>query len=75
KVNQWDNQEVNLTEQFEDFFGKNNLIYGDGNCIKNQIILHDKKEFFEGLLHLLKLTLQMRNSITNSEVDYLISPV
>lgn len=75
KVNQWDNQEVNLTEQFEDFFGKNDLIYGDGNCIKNQIILHDKKEFFEGLLHLLKLTLQMRNSITNSEVDYLISPV
>ena len=66
---------MNLTEQFEDFFGKNNLIYGDGNCIKNQIILHDKKEFFEGLLHLLKLTLQMRNSITHSEVDYLISPV
>lgn len=26
-------------------------------------------------MHLMKLLLQMRNSITNSEVDYLLSPV
>ncbi|MDP2061080.1 MAG: type V CRISPR-associated protein Cas12a/Cpf1 [Flavobacteriaceae bacterium] len=75
KNNQWDNQEVNLTEQFEVFFGKKNITYGNGNCIKNQLIEQDKKEFFEELFHLFKLTLQMRNSITNSEIDYLISPV
>ncbi|PKP47250.1 MAG: type V CRISPR-associated protein Cpf1 [Bacteroidetes bacterium HGW-Bacteroidetes-12] len=75
KNNQWDNQEVNLIEQFEAFFGKHNITYGDGNCIKKQLIEQDKKEFFEELFHLFKLTLQMRNSITNSEIDYLISPV
>ena len=31
--------------------------------------------FFEQLLRLFKLTLQMRNSISNTETDYLISPV
>lgn len=75
KVNQWDNQEVNLTEQFEDFFGKHNLTYGNGKCFKDQIATQSDKAFFEKLLQLFKLTLQMRNSITNSEVDYLISPV
>ena len=75
KVNQWDNEPVNLTEQFELFFGKHNLTYGNGDCIKNQITEQDKKDFFEELLHLFKLTLQMRNSIANSTIDYLISPV
>lgn len=75
KVNQWDNMEINLTEQFEDLFGKHNILFGNEECIKQQIISQDKKEFFEELFHLFKLTLQMRNSKTNSEVDYLISPV
>ncbi len=76
--NQWDNKKVNLTQQFEDFFGSNAITYGDGNDLKNQILSKNEKAFFEKLLHLFKLTLQMRNSITNStnpEDDYLISPV
>lgn len=78
KVNQWDNEEINLTEAFEDFFGKHNITYGDGEDFKNQITAKGDKSFFTELLHLFKLTLQMRNSITNStkaEDDYLISPV
>ena len=78
KVNQWDNEEINLTDVFEDFFGNHNVTYGDGNCIKSQILAKDDKLFFTELIHLFKLTLQMRNSITNStkaEDDYLISPV
>jgi len=73
--NQWDNEAINLTEQVEDLFGKYNIVYGKGNCIKEQIVAQTDKVFFEKLLQLFKLTLQMRNSITNSEVDYLISPV
>lgn len=73
--NQWDNKEVNLTHQFEDFFGKYNISYGDGTCLKEQILSQTEKGFFKELLDLFKITLQMRNSITNSEVDYLISPV
>ncbi|MGM0479855.1 MAG: type V CRISPR-associated protein Cas12a/Cpf1 [Bacteroidota bacterium] len=75
KVNQWDNEEINLTEAFEDFFGKHEIVYGDGTDFKDQITAKDDKAFFTELIHLFRLTLQMRNSITNSEVDYLISPV
>lgn len=78
KVNQWDNEEINLTEAFEDFFGKHNITYGDGKDFKEQITAKDDKAFFTELIYLFRLMLQMRNSITNStkaEDDYLISPV
>nr|HNI02871.1 hypothetical protein [Chitinophagales bacterium] len=48
---------------------------GSGACIKAQIAAQKEKDFLKGMMDLFKLTLQMRNSITNSEVDYLISPV
>jgi len=73
--NQWDNKEIKLTEQFEDLLGKHNITYGDGTCIKAQIVAQTEAKFFKELMDLFKRTLQMRNSITNSEVDYLISPV
>lgn len=66
---------VKLTDQFEDLLGKFNIVYGDGKCIKQQITSIDNKTFFEKLLHLFKLTLQMRNSKTGTDIDYLISPV
>ena len=75
KNNQWDNKVINLTEQFEELLGSKSVVYGDGKCIKEQIASIDDKGFFEKLLSLFKLTLQMRNSKTNSEVDFLISPV
>lgn len=73
--NQWDNKEIKLTEQFEDLLGKHHISYGSGKCIKAQIAGQKEKDFLKGMMDLFKLTLQMRNSITNSEVDYLISPV
>ena len=73
--NQWNDKAINLTEQFEDLFGKHNIVYGDGQCLKNQIAALDDKEFFKSLLSLFKLTLQMRNSKTGTDIDYLISPV
>lgn len=73
--NQWDNKEINLTEQFEDLLGKFNIAYGNGTDIRTQIVSQNSKELLKELLDLFRLTLQMRNSITNSEVDYLISPV
>lgn len=75
KNNMWDNKEVNLTEQFEDLLGKYGIDYGNGACIKEKIAEQSDKGILKGLLDLFKLVLQMRNSITNSEVDYLISPV
>lgn len=70
KNSQWDNKEIVLTEAFKKFF--NNDYSGD---LKAKILAQTGKPFWEGLLHLIKLTLQMRNSITGTDTDYLISPV
>jgi CRISPR-associated protein Cpf1 len=73
--NQWDNTNVELSLELEDLFGKYNIDYGSGNCIKKQIASVGDKDFYLKLFDLFKLTLQIRNSITDSEEDYLISPV
>ena len=70
---QWDNQEIELTENFKDLFAKYQIDITDN--LKEQICKQETKDFYEGLLSLLKLTLQMRNSKTGTEVDYLISPI
>jgi CRISPR-associated protein Cpf1 len=75
KSSNWDSKTVLLTELFEDFMGKHQILYGNGTCIKSQILAKTEKTFFEELLNLFKLTLQMRNSVTGTDEDYLISPV
>jgi CRISPR-associated protein Cpf1 len=71
KVNKWDARIIALTDAFKEFFA-NNGIDINGN-IKAQIVERTDKQFFVQLLHLLKLTLQMRNS--NANQDRIISPV
>ena len=73
KNNQWDSREVVLTDEFKVLFSK----YGielNGN-LKESIAIQTDRSFFEELLNCFKLTLQMRNSITGTDIDYLISPV
>lgn len=73
KNSQWDNEMVDLTTKFKALFDKYGVdVHGN---LKEAISAQTEKEFFETLMQLLKLTLQMRNSITGSEVDYLVSPV
>lgn len=73
KNSQWDSVEVNLTEKFKEHFNKYHIdIHAN---LKETISNQTEKVFFEGLLHLLKLTLQMRNSKVGTDIDYLISPV
>jgi CRISPR-associated protein Cpf1 len=74
KNNQWDNETVILTPAFKDFFRKNNINFEQGD-IKSTIVVQNDKKFFDELMHLFQLTVQMRNSITNSEIDYMVSPV
>lgn len=73
KNSQWDSKEIVLSQAFKDLFDKYKIDYTSN--LKVSIISQVKKEFFEELLHLLKLTLQMRNSKTGTDIDYLISPV
>lgn len=69
KNSQWDNIELDLTEEFKNLFGSY-----DGD-LKSHIVSQNTKEFFKSLLYLFRLTLQMRNSITGTDIDYIISPV
>jgi len=75
KNNQWDNREIELTNEFIKLFEQHGIDYKNNNELKSAIVMQTEKAFFERLLYLLKLTLQMRNSITGTETDYLISPV
>jgi len=65
---------MDITHEWESFFKKWDIAVSE-NDMKEQILMHDKKDFYVGFMHLLKLTLQMRNSIPGTETDYLISPV
>lgn len=74
KNDEWDEKEIVLTDEFKAIF-KDYKIDITGN-IKASILERDEGDFFRRLTNALKLTLQMRNSITgNVDVDYLISPV
>jgi len=75
KNSQWDNREITLTGEFIKLFEQHGIDYKNNNKLKSAIVMQTDKAFFERLLYLLKLTLQMRNSITGTETDYLISPV
>lgn len=73
KLNQWDNEEVVLTDVFKKAFDEAGIDIHSN--LKEAICTLTEKKHLESLMHLMKLLLQMRNSITNSEIDYLLSPV
>lgn len=73
KLNQWDNEEVVLTDVFKKAFDEAGIDIHSN--LKEAICTLTEKKHLESLMHLMKLLLQMQNSITNSEIDYLLSPV
>lgn len=71
--NNFVSEEFDLTSKFKELFVKYKIDL-DGNMME-QISSQNDVSFFKELLHLLHLTLQMRNSKIGTDVDYLISPV
>lgn len=71
--NEWEGREIDLTKAFEEHFEAYGIDISKD--LREQINIQNKKEFFEELLRLLRLTLQMRNSMPSSDIDYLVSPV
>lgn len=69
----FDSKEFDLTSRFKELFAQYDIDL-KGNLME-QICSQKDATFFKELLHLLHLTLQMRNSETRTENDYLISPV
>ena len=70
---QWTSQECDLTDKFKEFFAKYGIDIHTN--LKEVIAQQDSTDFFKGLLYLFKLTLQMRNSKTGTDIDYMQSPV
>ena len=70
---QWTSQECDLTDKFKEFFAKYEIDIHTN--LKEVIAQQDSTDFFKGLLYLFKLTLQMRNSKTGTDIDYMQSPV
>lgn len=70
---QWDSKEVNLTDNIKSLFEKYGIDLSSN--LKESIMLRTEKEFFYELIFLFKLMLQMRNSKTGTDIDYLVSPV
>lgn len=73
KNSKWDNETVQLTDEFKSLF--NEFSIGIDANLKEQILQQDNAKFFDQLLALLKLTLQLRNSNPNTGEDYILSPV
>ncbi len=73
KNHQWDDERIMLTDAFKQLFYKYDIdIHGN---LKEAIGSQTDAQFYKDMMGLMKLLLQMRNSITNSEEDYLLSPV
>lgn len=71
KNSQWDSREVNLTQEFKTLFEGLDI----GGNLQEAIMQQSGKQFFERLLHLMRLTLQLRNSVPGTDIDYILSPV
>lgn len=69
----WDNKTVYLTAELKKLFEEYGVDYG--SKLKANILSQEEKSFFVKLLHCLSNILQMRNSVTGGEIDYIISPV
>ena len=70
---QWQSKTINIAEEFKKLFEKYNIDINSN--IKEQILEQTSADFYKSFMYHLKMTLQMRNSITATEIDYLISPV
>ncbi len=70
--NQFISIETDITEEITNLFDEYGVVMDD---IKTNIMNVNDKLFFVRLLHLFRLTLQMRNSVPGSDIDYIISPI
>lgn len=69
----WQSRELNLTTEFKQLFSEFKIDFHSN--LKEQIISQTEVKFFQRLIHLLRLTLQLRNSQAGTEIDYIISPI
>lgn len=74
KNHAWDTEEVDVTHQLKTLFKDYGISWENGDLV-GAIVEQNESSFFKRLIDIIRLVLQMRNSIANSDVDYIISPV
>lgn len=74
KMGKWDNLTVNLTEEFVKLLTENEIDVHSSE-LKKEILNQNGTNFFEKFMELIGLMFQMRNSVANTDIDYMISPV
>ena len=72
---QWDTECYKPTEEIINLFEKAGINFKSGVNLINEISEHSSATLLKGLIYALRLTLQMRNSRTGTDEDYLISPI
>lgn len=68
-------KEVNLTEELKGLFDDEKYAFDSSKSLKENILEQTDATFFKRLIHLLKLTLQLRNTKKDKDEDYILSPV
>lgn len=74
KNSEWDTEVVDLTAEFKNVLSASGIDILS-NTLQEDICSKSDKKFFVDLLHACSLMLQMRNSVTGTDIDYLASPV
>jgi len=74
KNSEWDSIEIDITKQLEMHLKSVGINLESKDLIES-ICNVSNPQFFKNLIEDIKLVLQIRNSISNTKVDYMLSPV
>ncbi len=68
-------KEVNVTQEIKAVLEKHNIQYQNSKDFKNQLIQQQEKEIHSDLLYFLAITLNMRQTKSGTDIDFILSPV
>lgn len=71
----WETKEIDLTKEIKVLLDGKGIRYQNGEDLKGEIVAQNDAKFFKDLTYLLKLTLQLRNSQTGTDQDFILSPI
>ena len=74
KNNQWDSEEIDITELIRGLLQEYGVEIGETNLIQ-EICKIETPQFYKRLFDAINLVFQMRNSKPNTNIDYMLSPV
>ena len=74
KNSEWDSKEISVTDELKDLFRQYGIDPESDNLQKKMCMLTEK-EFYVKFLQVFKHVVQLRNSVTGTDIDYMVSPV